>query len=106
MANITQWYSKNHSCGPLREWSLFMAGGPWKGGDIEFECKQLEGLLKIFGGKDRTKNLGLTFYSFLLYKYLLVFKIAHLGFCIIPSIMRGETFCQSLCNKSTCDVGW
>ncbi len=28
---------------PVREWSLFMAGGPMeKGGDIEFECKQLE----------------------------------------------------------------
>ncbi len=29
----------------LREWSLFRAGGPVEkgGGDIEFECKRLEG---------------------------------------------------------------
>ena len=26
----------------FREWSLFLAGGGGKGGDIEFECKQLE----------------------------------------------------------------
>ena len=29
---------------PVREWSLFMVGEAMeKGGDIEFECKQLEG---------------------------------------------------------------
>ena len=30
----------------LKEWSLFTTGGDGKAGDIEFECKQLEG-----GGK-------------------------------------------------------
>ncbi len=43
----------------FREWSLFTAGGGGKGGDINFECKQLEGGGQHFNAQVQRGSTGL-----------------------------------------------